>query len=765
MTKPCPYYGDFKCNDTGVCLRYYDRCDGYSECQNHHGSNSDYDEQNCASIPCPYDGDHRCGDNRCIRSRDVCNRYNNCRDGSDEINCECPYSGDVECNGRCYRNDDFCYHYQRCYGREVVNCSSISCPYDGDFRCHSDGACVRSYQVCDGTTQCRDRSDEENCTSLNCIYRYYKYCNGSRTCRYGRYACSQAQYCGYDDTTDNLCNDCGNSTLLSYWRINCDGIQDCADGSDEINCYERECFATDDFRCNTTGACIRNVQVCDGVMHCSDGSDEMDCLLKECSIPGDVKCKDNGTCIHSNMICDGVSDCLDGSDEANCSLKTCPYSDDRRCSTTQACIRSDRWCNNVVDCEDGTDEECFDTPCPHAGDFRCSINGYCIRSYEICDGYEHCLDGSDEGMNYCPEEVVMGVVWERSLTRITYKHKCSDIHPSFKLTDMVTRECMKNRSWAPVDVSQCVMDVDSPVVMILVMTLDTDSSTLVKSDMKNVIEEIKRQVINETEVYAEILDTIENVTVKITYEFNNVSTTELMESIDYDVNLTTVGNFNVWKGPLITIFESTDVCHCLAGLSTSSYSNNSIMTALVSICTGKPCECSTNNTCQCVAPFVGNGVVCGRDSDGDGYADMKLNCDDPECEQDICPMIPNPEQTLASCTINATNITSKPEVNEDEGLSTAAVIGITSLSTFLITTTIILLIVILVYKCRKSGSITSVNLKADSINDEYVFPENFSSSPNSNVIRNQNEPRVLLQPNPAYRINEYASINNDDITI
>ena len=58
-----------------------------------------------------------------------------------------------------------------------------------------------------------------------------------------------------------------------------------------------------------------------------------------------------------------------------------------------------------------------------------------------------------------------------------------------------------------------------------------------------------------------------------------------------------------------------------------------------------------------------------------------------------------------------------------------------------------------------------MNLKADSINDEYVFPENFSSSPNSNVIRNQNEPRVLLQPNPAYRINEYASINNDDITI
>jgi len=36
---------------------------------------------------------------------------------------------------------------------------------------------------------------------------------------------------------------------------------------------------------------------------------------------------------------------------------------------------------------------------------------------------------------------------------------------------------------------------------------------------------------------------------------------------------------------------------------------------------------------QCIAPFVGNGMVCGRDSDGDGFPDMKLDCDDPQCQQ------------------------------------------------------------------------------------------------------------------------------------
>ena len=40
---------------------------------------------------------------------------------------------------------------------------------------------------------------------------------------------------------------------------------------------ERDCLAEDDFRCTTTGACIRNVRVCDGKQDCSDSSDEEYC--------------------------------------------------------------------------------------------------------------------------------------------------------------------------------------------------------------------------------------------------------------------------------------------------------------------------------------------------------------------------------------------------------------------------------------------------------------------------------------------------------
>jgi len=90
----------------------------------------------------------------------------------------------------------------------------------------------------------------------------------------------------------------------------------------------------------------------------------------------------------------------------------------------------------------------------------------------------------------CPEDFTLGVLWERSLTKTTYKHKCSDIHPSFKFADLTTRQCMRNRTWAPVNVSQCVMDSDSPVIMIVIITLDTINSSLVKSKEEMIIQQV-----------------------------------------------------------------------------------------------------------------------------------------------------------------------------------------------------------------------------------------------------------------------------------
>ena len=82
------------------------------------------------------------------------------------------------------------------------------------------------------------------------------------------------------------------------------------------------------------------------------------------------------------------------------------------------------------------------------------------------------------------------MLWERSLTKTTYQHKCSDIHPSFKFADIITRDCLKNRTWAPVNISQCVMDHDSPVIMIAIINLASDNSSLVNLRKEMIIEEV-----------------------------------------------------------------------------------------------------------------------------------------------------------------------------------------------------------------------------------------------------------------------------------
>jgi len=62
----------------------------------------------------------------------------------------------------------------------------LSCPYDDDYRCPSDGACIRSYQLCDGIIDCDNLEDELNCScKLLCsvvqLYMFTDVCTYIRT--------------------------------------------------------------------------------------------------------------------------------------------------------------------------------------------------------------------------------------------------------------------------------------------------------------------------------------------------------------------------------------------------------------------------------------------------------------------------------------------------------------------------------------------------------------------------------------------------------
>ncbi|XP_033646722.1 very low-density lipoprotein receptor-like [Asterias rubens] len=66
---------------------------------------------------------------------------------------------------------------------------------------------------------------------------------------------------------------CSNGACLSaVWQ--CDGLEDCPDGGDEIGC--NYVCDDDEFKCNS-GYCIPSVFKCDGVSSCPDGDDELNC--------------------------------------------------------------------------------------------------------------------------------------------------------------------------------------------------------------------------------------------------------------------------------------------------------------------------------------------------------------------------------------------------------------------------------------------------------------------------------------------------------
>ena len=67
-------------------------------------------------------------------------------------------------------------------------------------------------------------------------------------------------------------------------------------------------------------------------------------------------------------------------------------------------------------------------------------------------------------------------------------------------------------------------------------------------------------------VHMEIVQSVSNanVSVKITYEFNAFNTTGLID-VNYDMNITTLGNILVANVPSLTIFQSTGMTYTQIG--------------------------------------------------------------------------------------------------------------------------------------------------------------------------------------------------------
>ncbi|KAA0184217.1 hypothetical protein HAZT_HAZT009401 [Hyalella azteca] len=152
-----------------------------------------------------------------------CNGVDDCADAADEANCPSCLNSHFTCDG------------------VNVHCSDprrslITCGKD-EFFC--DDLCHPNSVRCNATAECRDGSDEANCTS----------------CADDFFVCDERCVA----TTDSR---------------RCDGVVQCTNGTDEMSCTA---CTGNSFRCNDSCLPITDARYCDGFVQCNGSTDENSC--------------------------------------------------------------------------------------------------------------------------------------------------------------------------------------------------------------------------------------------------------------------------------------------------------------------------------------------------------------------------------------------------------------------------------------------------------------------------------------------------------